>query len=42
MDDTIKIYNNSIELKKPVLLIWAYNLFGIISIAYLKSKINIL
>ena len=40
MDDTKKGYTYSIEIKKPVLLIRAYNLFGIISIAYLKLKIN--
>ncbi len=40
MDDTKKGYTYSIEIKKPVLLIRAYNLFGIVSIAYLKIKIN--
>ncbi len=40
MDDTKKGYTHSTELKKPVLLIRAYNLFGIISIAYFKVEIN--
>ncbi len=40
MDDTKK-YTYSIEIKKPVLLFRAYNLFGITSIAYFKANINV-
>lgn len=39
MDDTKKGYTYSVE-KKPVLLIRAYNLFGIVGIAYFKAKVN--
>ncbi len=40
MDETKKLYTYFIEIKKPVLLIRAYNLFGIVSIAYSNFKIN--
>lgn len=39
MDDMKKGYTYSVE-KKPVLLIKAYNLFGIVSIVYFKAKVN--
>ena len=36
MDVTKKEYTYSVE-KKPVLLIRAYNLFGVVSIAYFRA-----